>query len=608
MSLLRPTCASLARRLCTAQAPIEHSSTSPLLALIQRHRTSRPQCRFFACTPRYRARVIDTPRNPTVPQSRKRTVRIGPLPDGPVGDATIQRIFGWKLSPQDGNNVLRILHHRRTVGSLADYGVDNLGKQYTHVSRETALKGLEWLRTEYPIDEARAAEEWAEKEANRIAYELWLADPETESKYKDPARAFREKMEQEEQERLRQEGEDQKIGILHAGKSQFELNIEEKRRARLEEITRIAEEKEQKEREMEEKLASGEWVRTPTGTQLMKPGQTTYIDVFGREQVSRRKEEMEKYNKAAQVTDAKTPEELLAQTTLVCAPLAHSTSIRLLTRFQAQRLSPMTAFVLVTVILSWAFAYYYLPPSPEYRLFPDLSPITATIGALVVTNCVVAIAWRIMPLWPLMTRYFMHVPGYPRAVQSVLNIFSHIQYEHLIANMMMLCLVGPACCDLVGRGIFMGTYVSAGAVGTLASLYWANLGRGNITAHSVGASAAIWGISALYCLLTDQETIKIPLLRDSEVAFWPKMLFAAFVVLEIHSALRKRSSMDHASHFGGMFVGMGTAGYLRATGWHDRKLSVDVERADNPDKTVVVGAMAKEGIKEIKNSLVGGSK
>lgn len=317
MSLLRPTCASLARRLCTTQPHPRQTSTSPLLALVQRHRASRSQCRFFVCTSHYRARVIDTPQNPAIPQSRKRTVRIGPLPEGPVSEATIHRIFGRKLSPQDGNNVLRILHHRRTAGSLADYGVDNLGKQYTHVSRETALKGLEWLRAKYPIDEARAAEEWAEKEANRIAYELWLADPETESKYKDPARAFREQMEKEEQERIRQEAENQKIGILHAGKSQFELNIEEKRRARLEEIARKAEEKEQKEREMEEKLASGEWVRTPTGTQLMKPGQTTYIDVFGREQVSRRKEEMEKYNKAAQVTDATTPEELLAQTTLV---------------------------------------------------------------------------------------------------------------------------------------------------------------------------------------------------------------------------------------------------------------------------------------------------
>lgn len=248
-------------------------------------------------------------------------MRIGPLPNGPVHEQTIQRIFGRRLSAQDGNNVLRILHHRRTAGSLADYGVDNLGKQFTHVSRELALKGLEWLREKYPIDEARAAEEWAEKEANRIAYELWLADPETESKYKDPARAFREQQEKEEKERLQQEADNRKIGILHAGKSQFELNIEQKRRERLEEITRKAEEKEREEREMEEKLATGEWVRTPTGTQLMKPGQETYLDVFGREQVSRRKEMMEKYRQASQVTKAKTADELRSETTLVRVPV-----------------------------------------------------------------------------------------------------------------------------------------------------------------------------------------------------------------------------------------------------------------------------------------------
>ncbi|KAG9387295.1 Rhomboid-domain-containing protein [Pyrenophora tritici-repentis] len=553
MSLLRPTCA-LARRLCTTQPQLEQPYKSGLLALLQRHRSLRPQCRSFTSTPHYRAKVIDTPQHPVIPQSRKRTVRIGSLPEGPVQDQTIQRIFGRRLSAQDGNNVLRILHHRRTAGSLADYGVDNLGKQFTHVNRELALKGLEWLREKYPIDEARAAEEWAEKEANRIAYELWLADPETESKYKDPARAFREQQEKEEKERLQQEADNRKIGILHAGKSQFELNIEEKRRQRLEEITRKAEEKEREERAMEEKLATGEWVRTPTGTQLMKPGQETYVDVFGREQVSRRKEIMEKYRQESVTTKAKTPEELLAETTLL------------------QRLYPMTAFVLFTVILSWGFAHYYIPPDPSWRLFPDLAPSTATVAALVAANLVVAGLWRVVPLWPLMTRFFMHVPGYPRAVQSILNVFSHQQYEHLLANMMMLSLVGFACCDLVGRGVFMGTYISAGAVGTLASLYWANVGKGNITSFSVGASAAIWGVAALYCLLTDQDTIKLPVPKDAEVTFWPKMLFAAFLVLELISASKKRvSTVDHASHFGGMFVGISTAGYLRATGWHGRK-------------------------------------
>ncbi|KAF1833574.1 hypothetical protein BDW02DRAFT_569889 [Decorospora gaudefroyi] len=595
MSLLRPTCASLARRLCVVQPRVERASRSPILALIERHRSPRPQCRAFASTPRYRAKVIDPPQNPSIPPSPKRTVRIGRLPQGPVSDATIHSVFGRKLSPTEGNNVLRILHHRRTAGSLADYGVDNLGKPYAHVSRDTALKGLAWLREKYPIDEARAAEEWAEREANRIAYELWLADPETESKYKDPARAFREQLEKEEKERIQQEADDQKMGILHVGKSQFERNIEEKRKERLQEVTRAAEEKEKRERDMEAKLATGEWVRTPTGTQLMKPGETTYIDIFGREQVSRFKEEMAKYSKASHATDAQTLEGLLTRTTL------------------AQRLYPMTAFVLVTVLLCYGFGHYYLPPSPSYRLFPDLSPTTATILGLVAANTVIALAWRIMPLWPFLSAWFTHVPAYPRAVQSILNVFSHQQFEHFLANMWMLGIVGPAACDLVGRGVFMGTYLSAGAVGTLVSLYWANLGRGSITSHSLGASAAIWGIAALYCLLTDQERLYLPFPKDAEVSYWPKTLFAVFVLIEVWSAIKKKqTNMDHASHFGGIFVGVCTAGYLRAQGWHEKKwgtMETGVQaRAGTDANKMDVGAMVKEEIKEVKDALTKGGK
>ena len=510
-------------------------------------------------------------------------MKIGPLPGGRVNDDMIRRIFRGRLSPAEGNNVLRILHHRRTAGSLADYGVDNLGAQYTHVDRALALKGLDWLREKYPVDEAMAAEQWAEKEANRISYELWLADPETESKYKDPARAFRDKMQKEEAERLQQELDDRKIGMLHVGKSQFERNIEEKRQARLAEATRKAELKEQREKEMEAQLATGEWVKTPSGKQLMKPHQTTYVDVFGNEQISRRAEERQKYEQASS-SGFKSEEEMLAQTTL------------------AQRLYPMTAFVLVVAILSWGFAHYYDPPSPNYRLFPNLSPTTATIAALVGINLVVFAATRIMPLWPIITRYFMHVPGYPRAAQSVLNVFCHIQWEHLLANMFFLALVGPVCCDLVGRGVFTGTYISAGAIGTLFSLYWANLGRGAIGAHSVGASAAIWGIAALYCLLTDAEKVKIPFLKDTEFPFWPKMLFAAFVASETWTALRgRKTTMDHASHFGGMAVGIAVAGWLRSSGF-ERPVAMPLQTKANVEaRRVDVGAMAKEVKEEVKS-------
>lgn len=160
---------------------------------------------------------------------------------------------------------------------------------------------------------------WAEKEANRIAYELWLADPENESKYKDPARVWRDQQKEIDQQKEQQEEEGRQIGMLRAGPSQFERNIAEKRRQRLQEATQKAEEKEAKEKEDMVKLETGEWVRTPKGTGLMKPGQTAYVDVFGREQISQRKEIQAAYRKAAELP-FKTPEELLSQTTVVRPP------------------------------------------------------------------------------------------------------------------------------------------------------------------------------------------------------------------------------------------------------------------------------------------------
>jgi rhomboid-like protein len=315
---------AFARRYCATQPScFTPAASSPVLSAL-RSRTSPRPLRSFSTAPRIAAKVDSPglthqdiiPPQQGLPQ-RKRTIQIGHLPSGRVSDAQIRSIFGARVAGHDGNSVLRILHHRRTSGSLADYGVDNLGDKY-NVSRDQAVKALDWLRNKFPIDEARAAEAWAEKEANRIAYELWLADPENDSKYKDPARVYRDqqKKEAEEREQEAEQQEKSQYGILRTGKSQFEVAIKEKRRQRLEEITRKAEEKEARAEHEEKMLATGEWVRTPGGTQLMKPGQDTYVDVFGREQISRRKEMMEKAQKEAQ-TSFKDEAEMLSQTTLV---------------------------------------------------------------------------------------------------------------------------------------------------------------------------------------------------------------------------------------------------------------------------------------------------
>lgn len=602
MSLLRPSCATIRHSISPATQQWNYVTFAFTRQFCQ-HKSShgvglKPRIlgkiqseipplyhREFSSSSRHGA-VVE-PEQPTSPSSRpaprKREVLIKQLPNGNVDERTIAKLFGPRVSRDTGNNVLRIIHHRRTSGSLADYGVDNLGHRYSSVDQKTAIKALEWLRVTYPVDEARAAEEWAEREANRISYELWLADPENaDSKYNDPARIYREQ--QKETEQAHQDDQTKRIGILRVGPSEFERNIKQRRQERLEEMAKKAEEREARDKDMEEKIATGKYVLTPGGTALMKPGQTAYVDVFGREQVSRR-EEVQKVFREKSESPFKSEEEMLASSTVF------------------QRLWPMTVFVIGVCLGSYAFAHYYLPPAREYRLWPDLSYTTATIAALIGANVVICTLWRWSPLWPVLTRYFMHVPGYPRAVQAVLNVFSHVQYDHLIGNMLFLGLLGSACHELVDRGIFMGTYISAGAIGTLTSLYWSNLGRGSITSHSVGASAALWGVSTLLALLTEQQSIKIPFTNDGEIGLYPKMLLAAFVVSEIVSARKKGAvtTMDHASHFGGMAVGAIVAGYLRYTGFHDKDAvseNGDIDKGEE-NKSVDIGAMVKKEVKEI---------
>ncbi|KAF2706526.1 hypothetical protein K504DRAFT_385383 [Pleomassaria siparia CBS 279.74] len=594
---------AFARRFGSYSHSRGNANTRGSLVFSLQFRQSAPSIqhsRSFSVTPPSAAKVHSPPppeprRAPyKPPPPKKRTVKIGPLPAGEVENEVIRSIFGTKVSHTDGNNVLRILHHRRTSGSLADYGVDNLGHTYAHVNRTLATKALEWLRRVYPVDEGAAAEVWAEREANRIAYELWLADPENDSKYKDPARVWRDQQKEIDKENeAQQEEEGQRIGMLRVGPSEFERNIAEKRRQRLEAVTKQAEEKENKAKEEMKLLETGEWVKTPRGTGLMKPGQTAYVDIFGREQISHRKEIQAEYRKKAELP-FKTAEELLAQTTV------------------PQRLYPMSAFVLVVCLLSWGFAHYYVPPSPAYRLLPDIPLTAATILGLVAVNFSLWFAWRWTPLWPVLTQYFMHTPAYPRVIQSVTNVFAHLSWEHLVGNMVFLTLAGSVCHEMVGRGVFLGTYVSAGAVGTLATLYWANLGRGAILAHSMGASAAVYGIVALYLLLTDRERIQIPFVKDGSVSFWPKTMFAAMFILEISSALRGSSKIaDHASHFGGLLTGASVAGFMHYRGFHQqRRMELvglglgDVERKAGPDdKTIDFGAIIKEEAKAIKDQV-----
>lgn len=72
----------------------------------------------------------------------------------------IQACFGSSVQRDVANEVLTELQRRRTSGSLIDVGVD-VKEVADEITIEQASKALQWLRSKYPVDEALAAEEYA---------------------------------------------------------------------------------------------------------------------------------------------------------------------------------------------------------------------------------------------------------------------------------------------------------------------------------------------------------------------------------------------------------------------------------------------------------------
>ncbi|RFU30013.1 hypothetical protein B7463_g6316, partial [Scytalidium lignicola] len=233
-----------------------------------------------------------------------------------------------------------------------------------------------------------------------------------------------------------------------------------------------------------------------------------------------------------------------------------------------QRLWPSALVVLFTIGASITFAQIYIPPSRSARLWPDLPPAAATIIPLLVANTLVFLAWRVPPAWRMLNKYFVLVPGYPFALSTLGNVFSHTQAYHYFVNMAVLWFVGTRLHDQIGRADFLAIYISAGVFGSFASLALRVIQRSFATS-SLGASGAIWGIVTAYLWLNSDQSFKfLGLPPDPYPGIPAFVLLAILGALEVASVLGKGmrfkgSEVDHYAHLGGFVTGLGAAQMLK---------------------------------------------
>ncbi|RDW88879.1 hypothetical protein BP6252_00911 [Coleophoma cylindrospora] len=233
-----------------------------------------------------------------------------------------------------------------------------------------------------------------------------------------------------------------------------------------------------------------------------------------------------------------------------------------------QRLWPSALVTLAVIGGSVMFAQLYTPPPNSARMFPDEPPAAVTVNAIMAANVLIFALWRFPPAFRMLEKYFISVPGYPRALSMLGNVFSHKDFSHLFLNMLGVWFAGTRLHDDVGRANFLAIYLSAGVIGSFTSLSYF-VARSYFMSSSLGASGALMGIGSAYLWLHSDSYMKFfGFPPDPAQGISGSAILAALLCYEVGSILlSRRSGMgfkhDHASHLGGAFAGIVAAQILK---------------------------------------------
>ncbi|OJD13100.1 hypothetical protein AJ78_06405 [Emergomyces pasteurianus Ep9510] len=438
----------------------------------------------------------------------------------------ISQIFGreQQISVSLGNRMLRLLQERRVTGTI---DVDLPADIKKVVTEDTIMTGLEWLRKRCPMDEDAAILKRIEQE------------------------------EIEEEQKLIKRG--QELGLYKPQSGKFDKPIEKEGDVYGKSVLQEQREANERKNKLEDERWRREWME----------GEAKEREKL--KQSIQKSTELRKFEEAA-VIEAKPRADPAVRPALAWVQKHH---VRATANdwdtsklSKAGRILPSLCITLLTLGLCYILAEYYEPAPRHERLMPSTPPAAATVIGLIGTNILIFAMWRaVPPAWRMLNRYFISVPLYPYSISIVGSIFSHQQFRHLGANMLILWFIGTRLHEEVGRADFLSLYFSAGVIASLTSLT-AHVLQNKLTVTSLGASGAIAGLVAAWCMMHANDKLTIALLPQSwqetfsasGSTFLAVIVFVEIASLAVLPFRLRMPVMDHWSHLGGYAAGA-------VTGW-----------------------------------------
>ena len=413
----------------------------------------------FTSTAVWKAKVPIQPEQIPIPPQDAASA---PLELKRVSPSAVQKIFGPRINHQRGNDILQALQEQRMAGTL-DEGVPNVGEP-------TVNQGLEWLRTNYPLDEDAAIMSRLEREEAQESQNL-IDRAEKLGIYRS---------EPSDEQPVAQVPTDPRSPLIYVPQQDPERNrilgtslLDKKRDA-----NKAAYQAEEAVKRAEAEAAEAEAIR------IGKPVPTAETQaVVRRQKLVESKEQWIEH--AESLFGEKDAEQKWPDMTI------------------SQRLWPSALLTAAVIGLSVLFATYYTPPPKKARIWPDTPPAAATMMVLIGINVVVFGAWHLVPLQRFMLKNFISVPGYPRAFSIIGCTFSHQTPMHLAMNMVVLWLFGTRVHDEIGRGPFLATYMACGAFSSFSSLA-VHVFTSAFQTGALGASGVTAAIIATWCVINSE--------------------------------------------------------------------------------------------------------
>ncbi|KAJ6003399.1 hypothetical protein N7451_005946 [Penicillium sp. IBT 35674x] len=464
--------------------------------------------------------------------ARKSSRKPEPSPNANLAsEAELKTVFPSQISTKLANRTLAVLHARRLEGTLDLDLPAEITRAVTQSQLDTAL---EWLRQKYPIDEDSAILARIERE-EREAEEKLVRRAEELGLYKPQSGSYEAEL-----------GEGKSIygkSVLKEAREKNEKRLlAEKERKRQQWLEGEHEEQERLQRQIE-------------GSKALQQYQESAL-MEARPRADPNERPLLAWVQKHHIAGTHNQADAVDMTT-------------------TQRLLSSILFAIGVLGCCYVFAQNYEAPARKDRLWPNVPPAAATVGAIIGANVVVTLMWKyVPPAWRMLNRFFIIVPFYPSALSMIGSTFSHQTWRHLSTNMIVLGLMGTRVHDELGRGNFLAIYFASGAIGSLVSLSRSVL-LGALATTSLGASAATSGIVAAWCMYHFDDKITMWILPHDlrDIIYTQGWIFLACIVgTEILSMatparflrvfpLSRLAKMDHAAHLGGYFVGTG-CGYV----------------------------------------------